>query len=438
MLNKDFKAVRKVDFKNRDDRTLNPHRAQVDSVGAPRKVKERLGLRSPLIDNGRVKRAAARVKRLWSRRVSVRSRALDDNFAQPRVLQRVSYSGSRGTLNRRLHDRKIFPIRQQHVLENLPRAPLSRVGLEIEPSHIELSAHRLPTLNLFLQPPLHASEEFTTVHSHSVFNDLKWRVPEPLPKRTHLDPRPAHEAQQRPIEGSVNIPLGDLSNRTAELPPKQETISVAAQEPLATQTITQLEATGRKALLSSDWRFGDNPATGRLWEPNSWLAQCLSGLTPQDALDLGCGSGRDAVYLAAHGWRVQAVDILPDAIQLGQDVAARYLGTEAEKRIDWQVADILDSQFKPAKSFDLIFNAFLFDSALITQAKTWLSPNGSFILEAFTTAHQAKHGKPASRQRVAAPGEMAQLLDGLEIVEFEEGDHNGRHTARVWARRNQV
>jgi tellurite methyltransferase len=260
-------------------------------------------------------------------------------------------------------------------------------------------------------------------------------VLEPLPKRRHLDPRPESEAQQAPIVDSVNIPLDDLPARVAELPPKQEMISVAGPEQLARRTVAQLQSTGRRAELAPDWRYGENHGTGRLWEPNPWLAECIASLTPESAIDLGCGSGRDAVYLAAQGWHVQAVDILPDAIQLGRNLAARCLDARTQDCIDWQVADLLDSEYKFPSGFDLIFSAFFFDRALTSQAIACLNFGGSLILEAFTTVHQVNHGKPASSLRVIKPGEMAGLLKDLDIIELHEGEHNGRHTTRVWARK---
>jgi SAM-dependent methyltransferase len=86
--------------------------------------------------------------------------------------------------------------------------------------------------------------------------------------------------------------------------------------------------------------------TGRyadFWEyshPSPELAMAVaSGLARagQVALDLGCGSGRDAVYLAQQGLRAIGVDLSACALELGRTQAA-----EAEVSVDWRVGSVLE------------------------------------------------------------------------------------------------
>ena len=55
----------------------------------------------------------------------------------------------------------------------------------------------------------------------------------------------------------------------------------------------------------------DRVGSGR---PNAVLARETADLNPGSALDLGCGEGDDAIWLAHHGWRVTAVDVSPTAL----------------------------------------------------------------------------------------------------------------------------
>ncbi|MBV1853759.1 SAM-dependent methyltransferase [Catellatospora tritici] len=89
-------------------------------------------------------------------------------------------------------------------------------------------------------------------------------------------------------------------------------------------------------------------------KPNAALVREATGLTPGMALDLGCGEGADAIWLAAHGWRVTAVDISPTALRRGASHAAvAGLGDH----IDWQRHDLAESF--PAGRYDLVSVCFL-------------------------------------------------------------------------------
>ncbi len=75
-------------------------------------------------------------------------------------------------------------------------------------------------------------------------------------------------------------------------------------------------------------------ATELVWSagPNQFVESELSALPPGRALDLACGEGRNARWLAEHGWRVTALDWSSVAIGKGRQV---------EDRVDWQVGDAL-------------------------------------------------------------------------------------------------
>ncbi|MBP0459040.1 methyltransferase domain-containing protein [Streptomyces montanisoli] len=94
----------------------------------------------------------------------------------------------------------------------------------------------------------------------------------------------------------------------------------------------------------------------RIWsgDPNTELVKEVAGLTPGRALDLGCGEGADAVWLAGRGWEVTAVDISPVALERAR---AHAVDAGVADRIDWRTAD-LGAGF-PAGTFDLVSAQFL-------------------------------------------------------------------------------
>ncbi len=94
----------------------------------------------------------------------------------------------------------------------------------------------------------------------------------------------------------------------------------------------------------------------RVWSgrPNPVLVDVVGPLTPGRALDLGCGEGGDAVWLAAHGWRVTAADV--SATALGR-AAERAEAEGVAQRIDFQQHD-LEFTF-PEGAFDLVSAQYL-------------------------------------------------------------------------------
>jgi SAM-dependent methyltransferase len=105
-----------------------------------------------------------------------------------------------------------------------------------------------------------------------------------------------------------------------------------------------------------DERYG---STDALWSgrPNQRLVENVSGRSPGVALEIGCGEGADAIWLAQQGWTVTAVDVS----QVALDRAARHAGDSdpvAAARITWQQADFREWAPEPA-SYDLVTEHFL-------------------------------------------------------------------------------
>jgi uncharacterized protein YndB with AHSA1/START domain len=101
-------------------------------------------------------------------------------------------------------------------------------------------------------------------------------------------------------------------------------------------------------------RYADG---GQVWSGrvNQTLVDVLSAVdvVPGHALDLGCGEGGDAVWLAQRGWRVTAVDISPTAVARGE-TAARRLGLA--DRVSWVAHDL--STWDVDASYDLVTASF--------------------------------------------------------------------------------
>lgn len=256
----------------------------------------------------------------------------------------------------------------------------------------------------------------------------------PLVEQRLLDPQPAVEAAADPIADAVNIPFAELSLRTHELPPREVVIPVVGPAAVAEQAVAWLTSNGRQAIVERSFRAASpnrGPQVGRLWRPNEFLAGVLPNLPPKAALDLACGTGRDAVFLASLGWRVTAVDILPDALARARDLAARCAA--AIEPIHWRQADLEREPPGLDGEFDLIVCFRYLHRPLLAQFAGWLRRGGNVIYETFTTTHRARQGKPTRAALVLEAGELPRLLAGFEIRHFSEAWRGAAHTARIWA-----
>jgi SAM-dependent methyltransferase len=105
-----------------------------------------------------------------------------------------------------------------------------------------------------------------------------------------------------------------------------------------------------------DERYG---STDRLWsgQPNEQLVAQVAGLPAGQALEAGCGEGADAIWLAANGWTVTAVDVSAVALDRAGDHAAAR-GEVIASRITWQREDLLTWAPDRAR-YDLVSAHFL-------------------------------------------------------------------------------
>jgi 2-polyprenyl-3-methyl-5-hydroxy-6-metoxy-1,4-benzoquinol methylase len=85
---------------------------------------------------------------------------------------------------------------------------------------------------------------------------------------------------------------------------------------------------------------------------NQRLAEQTETMAPGAALDIGCGEGGDAVWLAQRGWTVTAVDVSDVVIDKARAHAEQSLPDDVAARITWQAADVRTWQ-PPVHSFDL-------------------------------------------------------------------------------------
>jgi SAM-dependent methyltransferase len=101
---------------------------------------------------------------------------------------------------------------------------------------------------------------------------------------------------------------------------------------------------------AAEWDARYTEREGSMWSgrANGRLVMEIGGVVPGRALDVGCGEGADAIWLAQHGWNVTAIDISAVAINRARDAAAS-VGVEVE----WLNGDALHAALPPG-AFDLV------------------------------------------------------------------------------------
>src|SRR5688572_7713851 len=130
-----------------------------------------------------------------------------------------------------------------------------------------------------------------------------------------------------------------------------------------------------------DARYAESP---QIWSgrPNVVLEREVTGLAPGRALDLGCGEGADAVWLARQGWQVTAVDISGTALRRA---AAHAESAGVGDRIEWQRRDL--GQSFPDGAFDLVSAQFLHSwgdlprARILRAAAAAVAPGGTLLIE---------------------------------------------------------
>lgn len=131
-----------------------------------------------------------------------------------------------------------------------------------------------------------------------------------------------------------------------------------------------------------DKRYGERDLVWGV-EPNRFVRAHCERLPVGDALDLACGEGRNAHWLARLGWRVTGVDFSAVAIERARAFTDKLPELHA-LRLRWEVADVLTYKIKPA-SLDLTLVSYLHlpaaqRDALLLRLAAALRPGGHLLL----------------------------------------------------------
>jgi 2-polyprenyl-3-methyl-5-hydroxy-6-metoxy-1,4-benzoquinol methylase len=151
-------------------------------------------------------------------------------------------------------------------------------------------------------------------------------------------------------------------------------------------------------------------------DPNRFVAAELARLGPARALDLACGEGRNAIWLAKRGWRVTAVDYSGVAIE-----RARRLAAEQQVDVEWIEADVT-RYAAAAGGYELILVAYLHlppeqRRAVLRHAAAALAPGGTLFMVGHARRNLAEGvGGPQRPEVLWEPEEIRQDLADVALV----------------------
>jgi len=171
--------------------------------------------------------------------------------------------------------------------------------------------------------------------------------------------------------------------------------------------------------------------------PSPLLSRALGYLTPGRALDIACGAGRHAIFLAEHGWQVVAVD--------GSRVGIDLMMTEAGRRGCRERIEVHEADLESdppgfsieADGYDLIADFYFLHRPLFGAVRRGLRPGGVFVAAIHVESPDAER----PHRFLLKPGELERTVRGwgwrvlhfLEVKPSESG--HSRHAALLVAQR---
>lgn len=155
--------------------------------------------------------------------------------------------------------------------------------------------------------------------------------------------------------------------------------------------------------------------------PNRFLVEAVEGLDPGRALDLAAGEGRNAVWLAQQGWRVDAVDWSDVALDKGRELA-RHCEVDV-----WFTREDLRQWWPPAEAYDLVVVAYL-QIPYVERHGVWrgasqaVAPKGRLILIGHDWDNlEQGYGGPQRAEVLYSAQEAAEVVsEHLEVLRAEQ------------------
>ncbi len=247
-------------------------------------------------------------------------------------------------------------------------------------------------------------------------------------RRRVLDVRDDARFAAGHFAGAGHVPFDAFVERRAELPAREVPVVVVADDPDAARRAAEdLAERGFRDVAWLDAPLDSLPgglesrsAATRLWSPAPFLERCIERLPRGRALDLAAGSGREAVFLALHGFQVEAWDRAGEALARAAALAARHgVRVETVER-DLEAGDAT----LPEARYDVVACFRYLHRPLFPAIARALRPGGALVFETFLVG-QSRFGPPHRPRFLLEPGELASAFPTLDVAHYAECEPAG-------------
>jgi tellurite methyltransferase len=165
------------------------------------------------------------------------------------------------------------------------------------------------------------------------------------------------------------------------------------------------------------------------FEPADFLVEHVGLLPVGRVLDVAAGNGRNAIYLAGLGFKVEGIDRSEEAV-----TAAREAAREAGVTIEMRVADLELGRAVPGDAYDVIICFNYLQRSLLPQIKEGVRRGGMVVYETFTV-DQAQFGHPRNPDHLLKYNELLDMFRDFRCLRYREGVFGVKAIASILAQR---
>ncbi|MDG4813425.1 methyltransferase domain-containing protein [Hydrogenovibrio sp. 3SP14C1] len=249
------------------------------------------------------------------------------------------------------------------------------------------------------------------------------------PELPLVDARGFEAFQESHFKTATHLPWPELKQRMNELPARPAKLQLLADSLYLEEAHSFLVEKGYHlewGLSDTDFQSLIKKSPGLavsgtesriLWSPSSLIETFVTEYANQPssdakplALDIGCGGGRDAVYLSMNGWDVTGIDHKESAMQ-----RAKQLADFHQQSVHWYTCSVKESGCLPSQPVDLIVVIRYLNRALFDSIKTLLKPNGYLVFQTFVEGVEA-FGSPKNPNYILKKGELAKTFKDFRII----------------------